>query len=175
MTNEKIIKQGLFLGFCLVFTLFSTLLRAEDVPPAFRSTEFPLPRFVSLGSGEVHVRTGPGMGYPIKWVFHKRNLPVEIVLEYETWRKIKDSEGQVGWVHSSLLSGRRTGLIRAEGMVPVRRKPKEDARLNAYIEAGAIVALDSCKESWCHAAAQGYEGWVERKFIWGVYENENFD
>ena len=102
-----------------VFTLILALLcvfpgvsGAETEKDAFRSTPYPLPRYVSLASDQVYVRAGPGSRYPIQWEFRKKGLPVEIVLEFDTWRKIKDYEGQEGWVHQSLLSGRRTGLIR---------------------------------------------------------------
>ncbi len=41
-----------------------------------------LPRFVSLRTEEVNVRAGPGVRYPVKWVFVRRNLPVEITAEF---------------------------------------------------------------------------------------------
>ena len=39
----------------------------------------PLPRFVSMASNEVNVRTGPGQDYPIRWTYVRRDLPVKIV------------------------------------------------------------------------------------------------
>ena len=56
------------------------------------------------------MRTGPGVRYPIDWVFHRRALPIEIVAEFGTWRKIRDEQGAEGWVHRSMLSGKRTAL-----------------------------------------------------------------
>jgi SH3-like domain-containing protein len=162
----------------LLFILIAFMafpVRAQDIPPAFRSTDYPLPRFVSLGADEIFVRAGPGLKFPVKWVFRKRGLPVEVVLEYESWRKIRDSEGGEGWVHSALLSGSRSGRVRAEKPVPVRQKPAEQARLRAYIEPGALAALKACEGGWCKIEAVGYSGWMERQYIWGVYENEDFD
>ncbi len=121
------------------------------------------------------MRTGPGSKYPVTWEYQKKGLPVEIIMEFDVWRKIKDSEDTQGWVHKSLLSGKRFGIIRADDLLRVQRKPEESARLMAYVEPDAIVALDECQELWCKITAQGYEGWVERKFIWGVYENEKFN
>ena len=70
-----------------------------------------LPRFVSLRASEVNMRTGPGTRYPIAWVYKQRNLPVEIVDEFDTWRRIRDWEGSEGWVHQSMLHGRRSIMV----------------------------------------------------------------
>lgn len=160
----------------------------EKVPEAFHVTNFPLPRFASLQQKEVYVRSGPGLKYPIKWVYKKPGLPVEIILEFEVWRKIRDIEGQEGWVHTSLLAGKRTGIIQkmkdaAEdsdkkdetAAVPLYQKPRVNARLSAKLMPGAIVTLDECIAGWCSITAEGYEGWIDRKFIWGVYEGESIE
>ena len=155
---------------------------AEDndiIYGAFRSTTFPLPRFVSLDNSETNVRAGPGQKYPIKWVFHRAGLPVEVVLEYENWRKIRDHENQEGWVYHTLLSGKRTGIVLADGEVPVYQMPFEDNEeksiVNIKLEPYVVVDIESCKGDWCDILVTGYGGWVERKYLWGIYEDENFD
>ncbi len=169
------------MALAVFFTLFcvaQALAQEVEVPSAhssaFRSTPYPLPRFVSLSKNKAFVRTGPGERYPIKWIFKKKGLPLEITLEYENWRRIKDHEGEEGWIYHSLLSGKRTGLILHDDLVPIHRKADKDSRLMAYIEPKALVALEKCEGAWCKLKAQGYEGWAERRYIWGVYEAENF-
>ena len=71
----------------------------------------PVPRFVSLKTDRVNVRGGPSREHDVTWVFTKPGLPVEIVAEFENWRRIRDVDGQEGWVYHSLLSGKRTALI----------------------------------------------------------------
>ena len=66
---------------------------------AGRSTGLPLPRFVSLAADRVNVRFGPGRQYPVNWMFARKGLPVEIVAEFDTWRKIRDYDGEEGWIH----------------------------------------------------------------------------
>ena len=70
-----------------------------------------VPRFVSLKAGRVNVRVGPGEDYKIAWVFTRTGLPIEVIQEYDTWRRIRDSDGAVGWVFNSLLSGKRTAVV----------------------------------------------------------------
>ena len=76
-----------------------------------KGSGLPIPRFASLRSDEVNVRTGPGSRYPVDWVFKRKAMPVEIVAEYENWRKIRDWQGASGWVHQSLLTGKRSFII----------------------------------------------------------------
>ncbi len=149
--------------------------KTDGISDAFRSTPYPLPRFVSLRSDEVFVRTGPGPRYPVKWIFKKEGLPVEIILEFENWRKIRDYEGQTGWVHHSLLSGRRTGLVRADDAAELYKKPDTTAPKLALFEPNAAIALEDCRSQWCKVQGEGYSGWMQRKFIWGIYEDEIID
>src|SRR5262245_36318364 len=58
-------------------------------PSAGRSTGLPVPRFVSLEADRVYLRFGPGREYPISWILARKGLPVEIIAEFDTWRKIK--------------------------------------------------------------------------------------
>lgn len=172
MRNKTLIKALVFAVFC---GFFSPVAAQDDSENAFRATSYPLPRFVSLASDEIYVRTGPGQKYPIKFIYKKKGLPVEVILEYEVWRKIRDREGEVGWVHKSLLSGKRTGLIQSGDMVSAYRKPKLDARLVAYLEPQTMGDLEECEREWCEFSAAGYRGWVQKKFIWGAYDAEEFD
>ncbi len=131
----------------------------------------PLPRFASLKSNEVNLRAGPGQRYPIEWVYRRAGHPVEIVAQFDVWRQIKDSEGTLGWVHQSLLSGQRTALITG-GVQSLRVEPSESASGVALAEPGVLVELKTCVDAWCEVSARGYTGWLRHDEIWGVYPNE---
>ncbi len=155
----------------LILAAFPSLAIAQE-KETFRSTEYPLPRFASVGQEKSYVRTGPGSRYPIKWVFHKKYLPVEIILEFDNWRKIVDYEGEVGWMHISQLSGRRGALIKAQEMVGLHRAPAKGEKLVAFLEPNVVAAITSCNTQWCLVNASGYKGWLKKQYIWGVYPNE---
>ncbi|WP_206374202.1 SH3 domain-containing protein [Sneathiella chinensis] len=142
--------------------------------PAFRAiaeTGLPVPRFVSLGSSEVNVRVGPGKRYPISWVFVRSGWPVEIIAEYEHWRQIRDIEGETGWVHRNLLSGRRTILV-TEDPRPLYEDPKEDSEVLLLAEPGVQGKLLQCDGEWCQVEIAGNEGWLRANQFYGVYANE---
>ena len=138
-----------------------------------------VPRFVSLKSDRVNVRGGPSTDHRVKWVFRRAGLPVEIVQEFENWRRIRDSEGEEGWVYHSLLSGRRTALVspwqRAGTLVPLRGGPNQDAPIAAEAQIGAQVDIDHCDQGWCEVSAQQHQGWLKANLLWGVYPDENID
>lgn len=143
--------------------------------PSFRDTRLPLPRWAALQGETTYVRAGPGAKYPIKWIFKKKGLPLEIIQEFDSWRKVRDESGDEGWVHQTLLTGARGVIVRADDLVPVRDKPDESARLVARAEPRAVMALGECTPVWCRIQAQGLRGWVQRKFLWGIYESENLN
>lgn len=150
-----------------------------DRNPVFNNSGLKIPRFVSLASDKVFVRTGPALRYPIKWVFAKKGLPVEIVQEFDTWRKIRDLEGEEGWIHTSLLSGKHRAIVksgdRGEDRTYLLRKPIAEGKKMAQLENNVIVAVESCSGAWCSVNSSGYKGWIERKSLWGVYETEELD
>lgn len=127
------------------------------------------PRFVSLRSAKTNVRFGPGRRYPIAWVFVRRGLPVRIVGRFETWRRIRDWEGSEGWIHQSLLSGRRSVIV-VDGPAALRRKPDAGARAVARVERRAVGRLDRCEGAWCSVEFSGRNGWIRKTAVWGVSE-----
>lgn len=162
-----------FMGFILLVLLTGSVW-AED-PSPYRSTDLPLPRFVSLQSDKINLRTGPALRYPIKWVYQRKYLPVEIVQEFDHWRKIRDIDNEEGWVHKSLLSGKRTALINSDVNVNLYQKYSTDSRIIARVEPGVIAMINECTDGWCKISVSDYSGWIERKFIWGIYDYEIFD
>ncbi len=153
--------------------VFAAVLATSLTFGAALAESRPLPRFVSLRADEVKLRTGPGVQYPVEWVYHRRRLPVEIIAEYQTWRKVRDWQGTQGWIHQSLLATKRTfivtGAVRA-----IREEATPDSSPVARAEAGVIGRLVECPGDglWCRVEAAGHEGWLRRVDFWGVHRGE---
>lgn len=130
-----------------------------------------VPRFASLRSGEVNVRAGPGVRYPVEWVFQRRGLPIEITAEFGTWRRVRDGQGGEGWVHRSMLSGRRTASV-AIPVETLHRRASADSAAVARAEQGVVVSVRTCRDSWCEVESQGFRGWLPQTSLWGVYPHE---
>jgi len=157
---------GLFLILVGILSLFAPpALAADDRPP-------PVPRFASLASDKVYMREGPTYRHPILWVYRRKGLPVEVVAQYDVWRRVRDSEGTTGWVHSSMISETRTVLVTARA--EIRRTDDTRAKILALAQPGVVAKLEACDAEACEIAASGTEGWIEKKNIWGVKTGEAF-
>lgn len=146
--------------------------------PALGTSGLPVPRFVSLKTDKVVVRVGPNKNHDVKWLYQRVGLPVEITAEFETWRRIRDSDGTEGWVYHSLLSGRRTGVVTAkakDAMVPVYDSADLKGRVVAQLERGVQGSVKRCNAGWCKITGQGFDGWIQQDRLWGVYPDEKFD
>jgi len=156
---------------CILNFIFAFNLYASSIGSA---TGLKIPRFVSLKSNEVNLRIGPSVNYPIELKYIQKNLPIEIIDEYNLWRKIKDIDGNKGWIHKSLLKGDRYAIIFSEKKQkafvfsnPIGKKIGEIGEKN-------IVKINSCLKKWCSVYAEGNKGWVNKKDLWGVYDNETY-
>ncbi len=134
-------------------------------------TGLPIPRFVSLRKEIVNLRRGPGMRYPIDWVYQRRNLPVEVIDEFESWRQIRDHDGTTGWVHQGLIKGDRFLLVVGKNQT-LRRDPTEDGSAVAMLEPGVLVRLSHCEQDWCMVEVSGLGGWLRRGDVFGAYPAE---
>ena len=134
----------------------------------------PLPRFAALRSSEVNLRAGPGSQYPVEWVFLRRSLPIEITAEYGNWRKVRDVDGSEGWVHKSLLTGRRSVLVTG-AVRTLRRTPAAAAAAVARAEPGVVGHLLLCGGGWCRIEIDGHKGWLPQTDFWGAYPDETVE
>ena len=130
-----------------------------------------LPRFVSLKSNEINERVGPGPNYPVEWMYVKAGIPVEVTAEFDNWRKIRDKDGTEGWVHQSMLSSKRHGIIQGAETL-IYSAEDTNSRPLVRLEPGVLVEILKCREDWCQVRVFEFKGWVQRSFIWGIYPKE---
>jgi SH3-like domain-containing protein len=168
--------------FALAAAFAETAVLAQDNPSGL-----PLPRFATTRSSPINVRVGPGTRYDVAWVYVKPGTPVEIIQEFDTWRKIRDFDGSEGWVHQNLLSGNRAGIVapwRQGEQLPLFSGKSEDGGVRAYLPAGFQVGITACDKAWCTVSATDhpegggqhiYDGFLPQDELWGVYRDEEFD
>ncbi len=148
---------------------------AQDVSQG--PSGLPLPRFVSLKSGRVNSRIGPGVNYSVEWLYLKPGLPMEIIQEYDNWRRVRDADGSEGWINQSLLSGRRTAIAAPwqkgkDARIHLLAEPDSSARTLAIVEPGVIGTIRACDGDWCEMTFEGHTGWMSQSLVWGAYPGE---
>lgn len=134
----------------------------------------PLPRFVSLSASKANLRTGPGRQYPVAWVYQRRGLPLEIIDEFGAWRKVRDHDGETGWMLVSLLYGNRSVMIRGKTR-NLYDEPDLAAPVRLTADPGVIGEIEACAGLWCEVIIDGTSAFIERRHVWGVYAAEELN
>ena len=137
-----------------------------------KETGLEIPRYVSLKSNDANIRVGPSKNYPIEIKFIKKNYPLKVLEEYEDWRKVEDFKMNIGWIHKSLISGNRTGIVLSKNNKNIELLNTLGGSVVGEIGQGNIVYLKKCKIDWCYVAVKNFKGWMNKKYIWGVKKNE---
>jgi SH3-like domain-containing protein len=163
----------IFIAFIIV--IIANISFAEKFTPYYASIKF----------SEVNVRKGPNARYPISWVYKKKGEPLEIIAQFEQWYRIRDITGDEGWVKSIMFSKKRGGIIiqpnnknksknNNKSFAKLYRKPDESSKVFASIESSKRVFIKQCKKQWCQIETNKIIGWIEKKYLWGTYTNEEF-
>lgn len=151
----------------------ASLVFAAAAPAAAQEKQPPY--WASIASGEAMTRTGPGKTYPGIWLYKRRDLPVRVVKKYEHWRLIQDPDGAQGWMLATLLSERRTAVVKPGDPRPVAVKPEGGAKVRYLAEPGVVGRIDHCGGGWCRIEVGKRDGYIRTADLWGVGENEVVD
>ena len=140
--------------FLLLLIFFSNTIYA-DIPK----------KYLSLKNKLVNVRYGPSFNYPIKYVYKKKYLPIEIIDKKENFRRIIDFKKNSGWIHISQLK-KSNSLIILENKI-LFKKPSRFSKPLAKLEKGRLLIIKKCKNKWCQVTTDNYKGWIDTNNIWG--------
>ena len=146
--------------------LLATPAQAEDKKP---------PYWASIASGQAMMRTGPGRNYPGLWLYQRRDLPVRVVQVYTIWRKIEDPDGQQGWMLVTMLSDKRSAIVRPGAPRELHNKPDAASHVAYQAEPGVVGRIEKCRDGWCRMTVAKHEGYVAVSDIWGLNDGESVD
>ena len=121
--------------------------------------------FLMLKNNKVNVRYGPSFDYPIKYIYKKKYLPVEVIDKKENFRKILDHKKNGGWIHISQLKKIKSFIVLEDQLM--FKKPSKFSRPIAKIKYGRLLIIKKCKKEWCKVVTGDVIGWVRSEKIWG--------
>jgi SH3-like domain-containing protein len=122
-------------------------------------------KFLSLKKNKTNVRYGPGLDYPIKYIYRKVNLPVKQIDKKENWRRVIFLDNNSGWIHwSQLKTSNSIIMIEEQNLF---KKPSYFSEPLAKLEKGRLLIIKKCLDDWCNITTGEYKGWVKIKNIWG--------
>jgi SH3-like domain-containing protein len=114
---------------------------------------------------KANVRSGPGTNHDILWSVGKY-YPFDVLKKSGRWYRLRDFEGDVGWMHGSLLRQIPAVIVKAR-LVNVREKPGTKFRILLRAERGVCFKRLGQKGKWLKVRhADGEVGWIHKSLVW---------
>ena len=126
------------------------------------------PKYASIKKEKAYSRHNASFDAPLEWIYQKKNLPILIIRERDNWREIRDIDGDISWIHVSMISNKRTFINREDQNL---LKYKNNNIVNAIVKKGVVGKIINCDEIFCKVKIKNYKGWVEKKYLWGIKKN----
>ena len=121
--------------------------------------------YLMLKNSKVNVRMGPGLDYPVKFIYKKKYLPVKVIDKKENFRKVIDHKKNSGWIHISQLKKINSVIVLSDRIL--FKKPTFNSKPIANIESGRLFVLKKCKKDWCEVSSLNYTWWINMDNVWG--------
>ena len=124
--------------------------------------------FLMLKNYKVNVRYGPSFDYPIKYIYKKISLPVQLIDKKDNFRRIIDHKKNTGWIHISQLKKSKS-LITTSVKI-LFKKPTKYSKPIAKLDTGRLLLIQKCEKKWCNVKTEKFSGWIDKNNIWGNAE-----
>lgn len=125
-----------------------------------------VPYWASISQPVARMRKGPSPDLPAIWEYRREDLPVKVLERYQTWRKIEDPDGTIGWMAARLLSAQRTGYVIDE-IRAMHVDPNDSSPVAWRAQPGVVGRLSDCADGWCYFDVKGRRGYIRAEHVWG--------
>ncbi|QED23108.1 SH3 domain-containing protein [Candidatus Deianiraea vastatrix] len=156
------------LRFWLFILLISSYLNAAKADDDIK-------KFVSLKGKITNIRNGPGEEYPVIMTYSGTYMPLAILHRIDDWYMVTDYQDKTGWVKVNLVNGnsKNRNIIFTQDAY-IYKVIKDKMVKVAKVEKNMTANLQFCNKKLCKIRMRKWNisGYVQRKSIWGVLENE---
>lgn len=123
--------------------------------------------YVSVNKDGVNIRATPSTKGNIRSeVF--AGFPLEVLKREGKWAKVKDFEGDEGWISTSLISTTKSVIVNKK-KINLREEPNadKDSRIIATVMYGVIFTPLEKMGDWIKVRhADKTEGWLGKDLVW---------
>ncbi|VAV95684.1 hypothetical protein MNBD_ALPHA06-1291 [hydrothermal vent metagenome] len=112
-------------------------------------------------------RKGPGLQYPIVWVYNPKGLPVQVLRRASEWSQVKDMQGEVLWMANRVLEQQNTALVIASEPVPLIADSRKRNKVLVRLAKNVVVNIQACEAKQCLVRVRDKKGWVDKTALWG--------
>ena len=124
--------------------------------------------FLMLKNNKVNVRYGPSFDYPIKYIYKKIQLPVQLIDKKENFRRIIDHKKNTGWIHISQL--KKSKSLITTSIKILFKNPTKYSKPLAKLDSGRLLLIQKCEKNWCNVKTEKFLGWIDKNDVWGSTE-----
>ena len=130
-------------------------------------------KFLSTKYNEVNIRNGPGKNNFIIATLYQKGIPLKLLSVFEFWIKVEDIGGLRGWVSKSQLTEERYAFVIVKS-THINKYPNSKSKKIANLHKNVIVKVKKCDVKWCKVKIRNFNGWINKRDIWGIEINEIF-
>ena len=154
---EQIMKQADFFLKTTLFTIISFI--------ALFSLNAYAAEYVSIKKDGVNIRSGPSTKDEILWEVFK-DFPLKVIEKKGKWTHTVDFEGDKGWVFSTLLSAKKTVIVKVK-TANMRFGPGTNYEILATVKYGVVFRLGKVDGEWIKVGHDdGTNGWIHKDLLW---------
>ena len=98
-----------------------------------------------------------------------RGAPLEVVLAYGEWLKVRDVNGELAWTEAKGLSAKRNVIVRSANL-KIRATPDDAAAAVFTADKGVLLELsETAAGGWIKVRHRdGLVGYVKQSEVWGI-------
>ena len=95
--------------------------------------------------------------------------PVEVMVVIEGWAKVRDASGELTWIESKFLTGKRTVIVKVP-LAQIHQSTDESAPIVFQAQQNVILELvDATSGGWLRVKHRdGQTGFVKVTQVWGA-------
>ncbi len=121
---------------------------------------------VSVKGNTLNMREGPGTHAPVLWEL-KKGYPLQITERRGNWIKVRDFEGDTGWVARNLTGSTPHHVVKAK-VANIRSGPGTQHRIVGKADYGELLRTREKRTGWVRVEReQGVGGWIAKNLLWG--------
>lgn len=148
-------------GMLWFFITLAMLLSGNVATPPAIAMEL-----ASINGARVNMRSGPGKKFPVLWHLDE-GYPLQVLQRKGAWVKVRDFEGDQGWVSRS-LTGNAPHMIVKVRLANIRATPSTGGAIVGMAEYGVVFRTIKRDRHWVKVRHEdGLTGWVARPLLWG--------
>ena len=124
-------------------------------------------KYLTVKSNAVNFREKPSSKAKVLFSLDKY-YPLLVIGSKGGWYKVKDFEGDRGWMHQSVLTSKFRGVVIKVAKANLRLKPTTKSKIAFTAARGAAFRYLKKQGDWLLVQhADGDKAWVHHNLVWG--------